>query len=206
VAAVIALARYRPDELRGLVRASGSGTYEVAFPGREPVSDVFVTDAEIAHYRRPHNREDGLLLPVLEKAYGLFLNPRSPAPLEEINAGTVRAGKGIRLLSGHRSRLRYLARGPLGWWQKHLERLITAAATAVPPRLMIVSDTNFRTGHLYAVVDYDPATTLITLQDPYAEEPRPAIPLRRWVKDYTFVFLEDGRDHCDDHGPVSAAS
>src|SRR3954468_820406 len=86
VAAVIALARHRPDELRGLVRENGDGSHDVTFPGREVVRGVRVTDAEIARYRRGQDRGDGLLLPVLEKAYGLTLNPRSREPFEEINA------------------------------------------------------------------------------------------------------------------------
>lgn len=190
VAAVIALARFRPDELRQLLADNGDGTYDVRFPGREPVRGVFVTDAEIAHYRPAHYPADGLLLPVLEKAYGTLLNPRAREPFEAINAGTIRAGKGIRLLTGHRSRIHYLTRGPFGWWQRRVRRLVEAAASATPPRLMIVSDTNFRTGHLHAVVGYDAAATTLTLQDPCAGEPRSPLPLERWVKDFTFAFIE----------------
>jgi hypothetical protein len=192
VSAVIALARFRPAELRSLVRPNG-GAYDVAFPGRRPVRGVFVTDAEIARYRRPHNGSDGLLLPVLEKAYGRLLNPETLEPFEAINREAVRAGKGIRLLTGRRSHTYYLTRGPFGWWQEFLRRRLEAAVRESPPSLVIASNTNFRTGHLFAVVGYDVASAVVTLQDPYASEPQPPLPLERFVKEYTFLFMEDTR-------------
>jgi hypothetical protein len=193
VAAVIALARFRPDELRRLVRPNPDGAYDVTFPGRPPVRSVSVSDEEIARYRRPHHGPDGLLLPVLEKAYGLLLRPNSPAPFEALNRGAVRAGKGIRLLTGHRSHTYYLTRGPFGWWQHFVRRRLEAALRVAPPSLVVVSDTNFRTGHLYALVDFDLASATLTLQDPYAGEPRAPLPLERFVREYTFLFMEATR-------------
>jgi hypothetical protein len=192
VSALIALARFRPAELRGLVRPN-AGAYDVFFPGRRPVRGVFVTDAEIARYRRPQNGRDGLLLPVLEKAYGRLLQPDTLEPFEAINREAVRAGKGIRLLTGRRSHTYYLTRGPFGWWQDFLRRRLEEAARASPPSLVIVSNTNFRTGHLFSVVGYDVPAATITLQDPYADEPLPPLPLERFVKEYTFLFMEDPR-------------
>lgn len=193
VAVVIALARFRPDELRRLVRPNPDGTFDVTFPGRRPVRGVSVSDEEVAGYRRPHHGPNGLLLPVLEKAYGLLLRPHSPRPFEAINRPAVRAGKGIRLLTGRRSHTYYLCRGPFGWWQRFLRRRLEAAMRASPPSLVIVSDTNFRTGHLYALVDYDIPSTAVTLQDPYGGEPRAPLPLERFVREYTFLFLESTR-------------
>jgi hypothetical protein len=193
VAALIALARFRPDELRRLVAANPDGTFDVTFPGRRPVRGVSVTDDEIARYRRPHHGPDGLLLPVLEKAYGLLLRPRSPAPFDVIGRPAIRAGKGIRLLTGRRSHTYYLTRGPFGWWQRFLRRRLDAAMRAAPPSLVIVSDTNFRTGHLYALVNYDLPSATLTLQDPYGGEPRAPLSLDRFVREYTFLFLEDPR-------------
>jgi hypothetical protein len=199
VAAVIALARSRPDELRRLVRPNPDGTFDVTFPGREPVRGVSVSDAEIADYRRPHHGPDGLLLPVLEKAYGLLLWPKSQWAFEAINRPAIRAGKGIRLLTGRRSHTYYLCRGPFGWWQRFLRRRLEAASRAAPPSLVIVSDLNFRivrpsfrpNGHLFALVDYDIPSATLTLQDPYGGEPRPPLPLDRFVREYTFLFMED---------------
>ena len=190
VAAVIALARFRPDELRLMVRPNPDGTFDVTFPGLRPVRGVSVSDEEIARYRRPHHGPDGLFLPVLEKAYGLLLRPQSPAPFEAINRGAVRAGKGIRLLTGRRSHTYYLARGPFGWWQRFIQRRLEAAVRAAPPSLVIVSDTNFRTGHLYALVDYDVPSATATLQDPYAGEPLSPLPLDHFVREYAFLFME----------------
>lgn len=193
VAAVIALARFRPDELRLMVRPHLDGTFDVTFPGRAPVRGVSVSDEEISRYRRPHHGPDGLLLPVLEKAYGLLLRPNAPAPFEAINRGAVRAGKGIRLLTGRRSHTYYLTRGPFGWWQRFVHRRLEAALRAAPPSLVIVSDTNFRRGHLYALVDYDLSSAAVALQDPYAAEPRAPLSLDRLVREYTFLFMEDPR-------------
>jgi hypothetical protein len=201
VAAVIALARFRPDELRRLIQPNAGGTFDVTFPGRRPVRGVSVSDAEIAGYRRPHHRPNGLLLPVLEKAYGLLLRPNSPRPFEAINRPAVRAGKGIRLLTGRRSHTYYLCRGPFAWWQRFLRRRLEAAIHAAPPSLVIASDVNFRifpgpklpSGHLYALVDYDIPSATVTLQDPYGGEPRGPLPLERFVREYTFLFMEDTR-------------
>jgi hypothetical protein len=201
VAAVIALARFRPDELRRMVRPNPDGTFDVTFPGRRPVRGVSVSDEEIADYRRPHHGPDGLLLPVLEKAYGLLLRPKSRRAFEAINRPAVRAGKGIRLLTGRRSHTYYLCRGPFGWWLRFLRRRLEAALRAAPPSLGIVSDVNFRiipgpklpSGHLYALVDYDIPSAAVTLQDPYGGEPLPPLPLSHFVREYTFLFLEDPR-------------
>ncbi len=193
VAAVIALARFRPDELRRLVRPNPDGSFDVTFPGRRLVRGVVVSDEEIANYRRPHHGPNGLLLPVLEKAYGLLLRPNSPRPFEAINRPAVRAGKGIRLLTGRRSHIYYLCRGPFGWWLRFLRRRLEAALRASPPSLAIVSDTNLRAGHLYALVDYDIPSVTITLQDPYGGEPRAPLAIDRFVREYTFLFMEDTR-------------
>ena len=193
VAAVIALARFRPGELRRLVVPNPDGTFDVTFPGRRPVRSVSVSGEEIGRYRRPHHGPNGLLLPVLEKAYGRLLRPWSRRPFEAINRPAVRAGKGIRLLTGRRSHTYYLCRGPFGWWLRFLRRRLEAAMRAAPPSLVIVSDTNFRTGHLYALVDYDFPSATLTLQDPYGGEPRAPLPLERFVKEYTFLFMEDPR-------------
>jgi hypothetical protein len=190
VAAVIGLARHRPRELERMVQPNGDGSHDVTFPGGETIRGVFVTDAEIAAYRVGVHRCDGLLLPVLEKAYGRLLRPSSVAPFEVINAGTARAGKGLRLLTGHGSRLAYLCRGPFGWWQRVVKRLIVPALTADPPRVVIVSDTNFWHGHLWAVVEYHAADETLALQDPRGGEPRGPMSFDSWVREFTFVFVE----------------
>jgi hypothetical protein len=192
VSAAIALGRFRPNELMRLVHEGKAGTYDVTFPGHEPVRGIHVTDAEIAFYRPRERNPDGLLLPVLEKAHGIYLKRRTFAPFEELNAGAIMAGKGIRLLTGHGSRMFYLSRGPFGWWEGVIHRQLTAAVTADPPRLAIVSDTNFRRGHLRAVIGYDPANRMITLQDPYLDDVWGPLTLERFVKEFTFLFVEQG--------------
>jgi hypothetical protein len=190
VSALITLARHRPEEVRRLVIPAGEGRYDVTFPGHPVVRGVRVTDAELACYRPYAFLRDGMLLPVLEKAYGTLLNRRSPAPMEEVDQPTPRPGKSVRLLTGHGSRIYYLTRGPFGWWRKVVARRIAEASRADPPRLMTVSDTNFRRGHVFALVSCESNAEAITLQDPYAADVLAPLPLDELIRRYTFLIVE----------------
>jgi len=190
VSALIGLARHRPEEVRRLVAPSGEGRYDVTFPGHPTVRGVHVTDAELACYRPYAFLRDGLLLPVLEKAYGTLLNRHSSAPMEEVDHPTPRPGKSVRLLTGHGSRIYYLTRGPLGWWRQVLARRIHDAVAAGPQRLMTVSNTDFRRGHVFSVVSCTAGGEAITLKDPYAADVLQSLTLDELIRQFTFLIVE----------------
>jgi hypothetical protein len=192
VSAVIGLGRHRPEALRRLIRPGQDGTWDVTFPGRTPIRGLHVSDAELACFRRVDCPADGVLLPLLEKAYSLSVDRSTRSPLEDIDAPAVRGGKGLRLLTGHGSRVYPLWRGPFGWWRGVVERRMRDAARA--GRLMTASNTNFRTGHVYAVVAHDPAAGTVILRDPYQTELLSPLTLEEFERGWTFLFVESRGD------------
>jgi hypothetical protein len=190
VSASITLARHRPEEMRRMVMPVGDGHYDVAFPGHAVIRSVRVTDAELACYRPYAFFGDGLLMPVLEKAYGILLNRRSRAPMEQVDCPTPRPGKSVRLLTGHGSRIYYLTQGPFGWWRKVIARRLHEASQADPPRVMTVSNTNFRRGHVFALLSCESNGEAITLKDPYEADVLSPLTLDELMRRYTFLIVE----------------
>jgi hypothetical protein len=55
---------------------------------------------------------------------------------------------------------------------------------------MTVSDTNFRRGHVFALVSCEGNAEAITLQDPYAADVLAPLPLDELIRRYTFLIVE----------------
>jgi hypothetical protein len=109
ISVVAGLARARPEQLAKLIAAKPDGSFTVHFFGTAPINVTRPTTAQISAYSSAIS--DGIWLPVLLKAYGVFkLNTgwsrTDMTPVEEdpMEAAAIHGGRSapvIALLTGH---------------------------------------------------------------------------------------------------------
>lgn len=175
------------QSMKDTIKAAPQGGYEVTFGTGQTVYVSELTDAEIAMTSRTGN--DGLWLPVLEKAFGMMRNDTKPEERRTEQATDAIALGGsistaIRALTGHepntvvmRSRAEKLQGKKLeefceGVSEKLVkafeEKRLVGASTAddkLPPGV------NAR--HAYAVLSYDAKSKMVRLWNPHGNSFRP---------------------------------
>jgi hypothetical protein len=120
VSVVGAMVARDPGVVKAMIAPAEGGGYSVTLPGREPVRVEPLTDAELAVSST--TGDEGLWLPILEKAYGQVRQSARPEATRTLTATDAIAKGGssatvIRALTGHRTR--------------HI-KLLNAAAKPVP--------------------------------------------------------------------------
>jgi PKD repeat protein len=198
VAPIINLAQFQPQKLTangvGSIIQANNNNYSVTL-GRErrrQTIHVQLTDVDILLLINPRDRQepyerDGLLLPVLEKAYGLFqLSLRRAQRREvedvvrELDGGTLAVEAPCENLTGDRYGI-FLAPAHLlgihfsNWLAyPRLDRYLRMGTDPQNPSILVACEWHWRRwneGHVWAVVGYqhnnnDIGASVVTLRDP----------------------------------------
>ncbi|MBC7773158.1 MAG: hypothetical protein H7210_11725 [Pyrinomonadaceae bacterium] len=176
-----------PEALKNVIKAAPDGGYEVTFGTGRTVQVSEMTDAEIAMTSRTGN--EGLWLPVLEKAFGMIRNEARPEQHRTEQATDAIALGGsistaIRALTGHEPNTVVMrSRAEKSQGQK-LDDLINTAgeklARAFEEKRLVGASTGddklppgINGRHAYAVLGYDAKTRMVRLWNPHGNSFRP---------------------------------
>lgn len=167
------LAKYRPQVLAKALEQRPDGGFRVRFPGGEEADVAVPTDAELARDDSDATLAQGLWAPALEKAMGQLRRQASPkaAPGQPANPAdvarlwTAGAVLGLRL-GGGTDRLTL---------RSALARMKARGSLAVA-LLLHQPAAKLAYNHAYAVLDFDPATDMLTLWDPQGTDFAPRGP------------------------------
>lgn len=201
VAPIGALVHRDPSELARLVVERDDGGYDVRFRDGQSISLAPLTDAEIA--LSGTTGDEGLWLPVLEKAFGTLRRNASPAryttqtPTDAIAMGGS-AATTIRMLTGHQAERVVLKRRPrstekdaqgkpvelppepAGDLADLAERVRTKVFTALAGGRLVACGTGTEPQppgisgkHAYAVIAFDAGADALTLWNPHGNTFRP---------------------------------
>lgn len=166
VAAVDSLvAQGRGDEIVRMIQTNSDGSYTVTFPGRPPVRVEAPTDVEIA--RGSTAGANGLWLTVLEKAYGHGRDGGAAVDADGADSGsTLRAAMGT--LTGHDTNVDDLALTRKGTTHDRLTAAMRDGAVVTAGiSIRLNEDEGLPSRHAYTVLNYDPATRMVTLRNPW---------------------------------------
>lgn len=178
VASLASMAEARPDHLERMVRATGSGRYEVRFPGEpEPVSVNEPTDAAVAKYA---GGPGGTWVSVVEQAWGELRRRRGKAGenVQEAAGGGGTMEEAVEALTGHRAEFAALSRQSDEGVRDDLtaalrdKRIVTMASVVGATRPdegrggALEADGVVR-NHAYSVLGYDAATDRVLLRNPW---------------------------------------
>lgn len=175
------MARNRPQVIRQAISELPGGRYRVRFPSGDDIEVSAPTDAELANNNSESTLRDGLWLPVLEKAMGLIMQhknrksaaipdpsvavnvPGGPAPIVKLWTGN--EAQGVHLGGRtQRSELRDILAGMRRRGAMAGVLLLKKPAARLPY------------DHVYAVLDYDAATDVVTLWNPWGTDYTPPCP------------------------------
>ena len=178
--------------IKNMITANGDGTYTVTFPGasQEPVTVNKPTEAEQALYARTKVEGTGYWAAVVEKAYGEYVSrsvmrrnimsiPNSDVQQENAGTGAMSILGGdaatINLLTGTKSDNKSFS----SLTDNQVEALVSKSRANGTPMIMgrgpgwseLLSDPDPNVTppgrHYYAIVDYDPATKMVTVMNPW---------------------------------------
>ena len=172
---------YRIEEISRGIKTMGKEKFAVKFPGSLPVIVTAPTDAEMAFNDSPSTLSDGIWMPVLEKALGVvegMTNQKRgeiPDPTARIDLG----GSGVtdvKLWTGHEvidykfgvNAGRREVRDALIRMREH--RLMAQASVPKDPKGKLPSH------HVYAIMDFDPKTEMLTVWNPWGTSWKPKGP------------------------------
>ena len=172
---------YRIEEISRCIKTFGKEKFAVKFPGSLPVIVTAPTDAEMAYNDSPSTLSDGIWMPVLEKALGVvegMTNQKRgeiPDPTARIDLG----GSGVtdvKLWTGHEvidykfgvNAGRREVRDALIRMREH--RLMAQASVPKDPKGKLPSH------HVYAIMDFDPKTEMLTVWNPWGTSWKPKGP------------------------------
>lgn len=182
-----ALAVRDSKALKDSIKAVAEGGYEVTFGTGKTVLVSELTDAEIAMTSRTGN--EGLWLPVLEKAFGMLRNDSKPEEHRTEQATDAIAlggsiGTAIRALTGHEPSTVVLRSRAEKYVGEKLEALHTSVAEklvkAFEDKRLVGASTaedklppGINARHAYAVLGYDSASRMVRLWNPHGNSFRP---------------------------------
>lgn len=151
----IALAHQRPYHLMHLLEETRSG-YDLSLPGQRPRQGALPSDLEVVTQSCAYG--SGLWMTVLGKELG--------------PVGRVLRGRAIQALTGNGSDTDVLKMQFGHATRKKLKFTLENDGVVLAGRSMIAADVKGLTReHSYAVLDFDPKTDLVSLQDPAGNEP-----------------------------------
>ncbi|MBX6312261.1 MAG: hypothetical protein IRY99_04980 [Isosphaeraceae bacterium] len=185
------LAARTPQKIAHMIQPQADGHYLVRFGNGVAVRVPNPSEAEVLVNNSSSSLEDGLWLPVLEKALGMVMRARASAPKRTAEATDAMASGGptpliIHLYSGHRSHRISLRAGrdaPLriATLRRSLPEVLARGMLAglnmdhSPPH-----DGKKIPGlgynHSYAILAYDPRTDLVTIWNPWGNTFHPKGP------------------------------
>jgi hypothetical protein len=183
-----------PQAVRMMIRPQSDGSFAVQFGNGKHADVEPLSDAELI-MGATEGRDHGIWLSVLEKAFGrLQVQAKEARTGEVVEADDASFadfighggyyGPVIALLSGHKT-----AGAPIGRWFKEdpetalgkLHDLLTTEAAG--HRLMATGTRGDKTlpkgiahGHVFAVLDYNPASRLVRMFNPWGNHVKPAGP------------------------------
>lgn len=175
LAAVAALARTPQGKIQihNMIQELPGQRYQVTFPGKDPVVIDAPTPGESSMYAGAG--QDGLWLPVLEKAYGQLRNQgawlKAGNPYEKIGRGGLLA-TGISAVTGKSAQTDLLKVTPLETLRLKLElamplqEVVTAGLLNNPFGDGRTSN-GLPVGHAYSILGYDRASDMITVRNPW---------------------------------------
>lgn len=199
VAPVGAMVVRDSSRVKSMVTEAPGGGYVVRFPGHKDMSVPALTDAEVA--LSSTTGDEGLWLPVLEKAMGECRKEASPTKYTAESATDAIAHGGssasvIKLLTGHQTDrviLRRRVKGAAaaskdtppptelaGSVEELAAKVKAGVSGALKDHMLVTAGTNkeqqppgVTPNHAYAVLSYDEATDRITLWNPHGNTFKP---------------------------------
>ena len=208
------IARYRPEVITKAITVLPDGRFQVTFPNGDSATVTPPTDSELAVNDSASTLQDGLWMPVLEKATGVIMArrggrsadlpdptvaidvPGGPKPVVERFTGR-RAGTHHLGERAHRGKVR------AALTRMHERRLMAEVLILHrPPARSIPWD------HVYAVLDFDPGADVVVLWNPWGTDFHPQgasgpqngydrvhgvfrIPFDQFVDFFTFLAIEE---------------
>ncbi|MEI7703796.1 MAG: hypothetical protein WCK73_04275 [Deltaproteobacteria bacterium] len=207
-------ARYRPEVIVRAIAPLPDGSYRVTFPNGDGATVTPPTDGELAVNDSASTLRDGLWMPILEKATGVIMASRggkSAAIPDPTVAVDVPSGPKpvVERFTGRRAATFHLgAKAHRGKVREALVRMASRRLMAEvlilhrPPALSIPWD------HVYAVLDFEPATDTVVLWNPWGTDFHPQgpsgpengyervhgvfrIPFEQFVSFFSFLAVEE---------------
>ena len=209
------IARYRPEVIRKAIATLPDGRYQVTFPNGDAAVVTSPTDAELAVNDSASTLQDGLWMPVLEKATGVIMArhggrsadiadptvaidvPGGPKPVVERFTGRAASTHPLGARA-HRGKVRQAL------VKMHERRLMAEVLLLHRPAARSIP-----WDHVYAVLDFDPAADVVVLWNPWGTDFHPQgasgpengyervhgvfrIPFDQFVTFFTFLAIEEG--------------
>ncbi|HEY9840072.1 MAG TPA: C2 family cysteine protease [Candidatus Obscuribacterales bacterium] len=178
ISAVAALANTPKgkQQIQNMIKEIGNDYVTVTFPGKLPVTISRPTEGELSMYASTGN--DGMWLPILEKAYAKLKND-NPMLLSKANpydmigsGGLLMSGVGV--VTGKSTDTDLLMLTSTSTLRKKLteaardKRVMTTGTNgSLNPWGKKETDNGLPKGHAYSVLDFDPKTDMVTVRNPW---------------------------------------
>lgn len=175
------MAVYRNAEIVRCIRQLENGKYKVKFPNSAEAVVSEPTDAEIAYNDSPLTVTDGIWMPVLEKALGVIegkINAKRdaiPDPTARIDLGGSSNGD-VKFWTGHNVIVLHFRENCTRHAVK--EGLIRMKENKLMAQASVPKKPNGKLpgNHVYAIMDFDPHTEMLTVWNPWGTDYKPKGP------------------------------
>jgi hypothetical protein len=176
LAAVASVVSRNPTDITDIIADNLDGTYTVTFPGQSAISVSGPTDAELGQYA--NGKGHGFWITVIEKAYGIHRGGQQAIPSEGADDGMGTVATGIAVLTGHSTNL-----DTLGLTSREVtvarldeafdnDRIVTVGTRNTLPWEEDEAPHGLVPAHQYSVLDWDSATSTLTLRNPWGHGER----------------------------------
>lgn len=207
------MAKNRPDDVMNAITPLDDGRFRVRFANGDEAVVTPPTDAELAINDSDSTMQDGLWMSVLEKATGTIQSrtirksAELPDPTVAIDISGVPISSVIKRWTGHEVKVYPLAGRAdrdlvrIGLVGMHGRRSLATALLLHRPPAKLPFD------HVYAIMDFDPATDTVTIWNPWGTDFTPngpsgpengyerkkgifSLTLDEFITFYTFLAIE----------------
>ncbi len=209
------IARYRPEVIVKAIAKLPDGRFQVTFPDGDGAIVSPPTDAELAVNDSASTLQDGLWMPVLEKATGVIMarrGGRSAGIADPTVAIDVPSGPKpvVERFTGRPATTHHLgSRAHRGKVRQALVRMHDRRLMAEVLILHKPAARSIPWDHVYAVLDFDPGADVVVLWNPWGTDFHPQgpsgpengyervhgvfrIPFDQFVTFFTFLAIEEG--------------
>jgi hypothetical protein len=207
------MALYRKEVIMGAIRELPDKTYRVVFPNGDEALVTAPTDAEMAFNDAPETLQDGLWMPVLEKATGTIQQRRFPQsagmpdPTVAIDVAGIPPGTIVKRWTGNPIAKYHLGRKAKR--EKVRRGLVRMQERNSLAEVLLLKKPAARLmyNHVYAVLGYNDSTGMLKIWNPHGQDFTPVgisgpengyetrhgvfmIPLDDFMKFFTFLVIE----------------